>query len=171
VNKFFYLALILIAGCSSSTTVGTNVKVAANNSAVVDKSIASEPVQPNVNAEPPSNIVIQNTTVRRDNIRNYEGKKGRDTNTAPIAPNVDKNLITAPDNSEVSSGMNDQGEPLETRVFNRHPVLAKIERINLNNKSVKVYLKNGKTLILPEEKANDFLTATANDILKAVGVN
>jgi len=67
--------------------------------------------------------------------------------------------------------MNDKGEPLETRIFKKHPVLAKIERTDLNNRNVKVYLKNGKVVNLPEGRVENFLTAPAENILKAVGEN
>ena len=80
-------------------------------------------------------------------------------------------MTAAPDNSEVTSEMNDKGQPLETRTFKKHRVLAKIERIDLDNRNIKVYLKNGKVVNLPEGKIEDFLTAPANDILKAVGVS
>ncbi len=79
-------------------------------------------------------------------------------------------MTAAPDNSEVSSGMNAKGQPVETRFFINHPLLVKVERIDISNRNAKVYLKNGKVLPLPEDKAGAFLTATAAEILAAVGI-
>lgn len=173
-SKFFYLAVALICatGCSSSSNVATNVKTVEANS-VVDSSVAAAVNQPNANAEIPVNankIIIQNSAISKDNVRNWDGKKQGSKENTPIAGNIGKVTTAAPDNSEVSSRMNDKGEPLETRTFKKHPVLIKVERTNLDIRNVKVYLKNGKVVNLPEGRIDNFLTAPADDILKAIGV-
>ncbi len=181
-SKFFYLAFVLIyaAGCSSSANVATDSNVAASNvktvetNNIVNKSVAAAINEPNRNAEISVNankIIIQNSAISKDNVRNWDAKKEGVKENAPIAPNIGKAVPAAPDDSEVSSRMNDKGEPLETRVFKNHPVLVKVERTNLDNRNVKVYLKNGKVFDLPESKADNFLTAAADDILIAVGRN
>lgn len=174
-SKFFYLTvgLIFTANCSSSTNVGTNVKTAETNN-IINKSVAAAVNQPRANVEIPVNankIIIQNSTISKDNIRNWDAKKEGVKENTPIAGKIGKVATAAPDNSEVSSRMNDKGEPLETRVFKNHSVLIKVERTNLDNRNVKIYLKNGKVLNLPESKADNFLTASADDILTAVGRN
>lgn len=181
-SKFFYpvVVLILAAGCSSSSNVATdsnvvtkNVKTAETNN-VVNKSIAAAVNEPKPNAEIPLNAnltVIQNVAVSKDNVRNWDAKgEGAKENT-PIAGKIEKAMTAAPDDSEVTSRMNEKGAPVETRVFKKHSVLAKVERTDLNNQNVKVYLKNGQIRNLPEGKAENFLTASADDILKAVGKN
>ncbi len=180
-SKFFYLAVVLIyaAGCSSSSnvvvnrTVAANVKTAETNNSV-NQSIASAVNQTNANAEIPVNankIVIQNSAISKDNVRNWDGKnKGSKENT-PIAGKIEIAKTAAPDNSEVLSQMNEKGEPVETRIFKNHRVLTKVERTDLNNQNIKVYLKNGKAVNLPEDRVKNFLSASADDILKAIGEN
>jgi len=174
VSKFFYLAIILvfITSCSSPLQkVETDVKTVETNAAA-NKAIVSSVNQPNVNVEPSpnANLTIQNFVMSKDNVRNTKDKKGAGASDAPIAPNVTRAATAAPDNSEITSVMDAKGQPLETRTFKNHPVLVKIERTNLNDGDVKVYLKNGKVVSLPENQADNFLTASASDILKAVGV-
>jgi len=178
VSKFFYLAVVLIytAGCSSSSNVAVNATVAnvktAETNNIVNQSIASAVNQTNSEIPVSANkVVIQNSAISKDNVRNWDAKKGGSKENTPIAANIGKVVTAAPDNSEVSSRMNDKGEPLETRIFKKHPVLAKIERTDLNNQNVKVYLKNGKVVNLPEGRVENFLTAPAENILKAVGEN
>ncbi len=180
-NKFFYFAIIsvFIAGCSSSPVVETNVKSVNTNvktvetNVVANKSIVSAINQPIANVEPSpnANTTIQNFAVSKDNVRNTRGKKGASADDAPIAPNVTRAATAAPDNSEITNAMDAKGQPLETRTFKKHPVLVKIERTNLNNRDIKIYLKNGKVVNLPAGRVENFLTASADGILKAVGEN
>ncbi len=186
-SKFFYLAIVLIytAGCSSpsnvavNSTVAAKVKIAETNN-IVNQSVAATVNQTNANAQmnadaeipvSANKIVIQNSAISKDNVRNWDAKKEGVRENTPIAGKIDKATIAAPDNSEVLSRMNDKGEPLETRIFKNHRVLAKVERTDLNNQNIKVYLKSGKVVNLPEGRVENFLNASADDILKAVGEN
>jgi len=173
-TKFFYffIVAVFVAGCtSSSPKVETNIKTVETN-VVANKSIVTAVNQPNLNAPlPNANITIQNFAVSKDNVRNTKGKKGAGAGDTPIAPNITRSVVVAPDNSEITSTMNAKGQPLETRAFKNHPVLVKIERTDLNDRDIKVYLKSGKVVILPENKAGGFLTVPASDILKAIGLN
>lgn len=175
-SRFFYLTVmaLFIAGCGSSSNVATNVNVkTVEVNTVANRTIASAVNQPDSNAEIQTNankIVIQNTMVSKENARLWERKKGGSKETTPIADKVGKIAIAAPDNSEVTSQMNEKGQPLETRVFKNHQILSKVERIDLDNRNIKAYLKNGKVVNLPEGKIENFLTAPANDILEAIGV-
>lgn len=180
-SRFFYLAVVLICatGCSSSSNVAVNLTVAANvkvveTNNIVNQSVAAAVNQTNANAEIPvsaNKVVIQNSAISKDNVRNWDAKKEGVKDNTPIAGKIDKAMTAAPDNSEVLSRMNDKGEPVETRIFKNHRVLTKVERTDLNNQNIKVYLKNGKALNLPEGRVGNFLTAPADDILKAVGEN
>ncbi len=101
-----------------------------------------------------------------------KGARGRRENAAPLDPNAETILTSAPDDSVISTSMNKEGAPIEKRTFNNHPALLKVERIyaDLKNPTIKVYLKNGKTFDLPKEKIDDIFNVSADDILKAVGV-
>ncbi len=67
--------------------------------------------------------------------------------------------------------MNKQGQPIETRTFKSNPLLAKVERIytTLDNPTVRVYLKDGKVINLPKGKIDNIFSASAQEILNAVG--
>ena len=174
-SKFVYLTIvaIFISGCSASPKIENNANSVVLNAAV-NKAVVSSTSQPNLNAEPlqNANVTIQNFAIKQENIRNVKGKKGvAGATDEPIAQNLKPAVAPAPDNSEVAGSMNAKGLPIETRTFKNHPVLLKVERTNMDDREIKVYLKSGKVVSLPENQANVFLTATANDILKAVGVN
>ena len=173
-NRFFYLTIIsvFIAGCGSSPNVSTNVKtVEVNANAGKTAAVAvNNPESTPENQFNANKIVIQNTLVSKDNDRIWERKKDSNKETTPIADKISKNTAAAPDNSEIISQMNEKGQPLETRTFKKHQVLAKVERVDLDNQNIKVYLRNGKVVNLPEGKIENFLTAPASDILKALGI-
>jgi len=178
VKEFFYLAVIstLIAGCSPAANVEiSNSNVQLNT--VTNKPIVSAVNQPNTNVEiaPNTNaVVIQNSLISKNTMQELRSKKGRgNINVAPMGPSVSAVSVPAPDNSEVSSQMNKQGVPVETRTFKNHPVLVKVERTftDITKPVMKIYLKNGKVVNVPQGKIADPLTASADEILKAVGVN
>ncbi len=77
-----------------------------------------------------------------------------------------------PENSEISTQMNDKGYVVETRTFKDHMVLKKIEKITITPKKteLKVYFKSGKIYDVPKDKIENFRTASAQDIYQAVGV-
>ena len=169
---YFVVFSVFAASCSSVSDAGTNVKTVEVNTAA-NKSVVSTTNQSNSEAEVSNNanrVIIQNSAISKDNIRNWEGKKGGSKENMPIVANIKKAATAAPDNSEVMSEMNDNGQPVETRTFKNHRILAKVERIDLDNRNIKVYLKNGKALSLPEGRIEDFLTAPADDIIKAVSI-
>ncbi|CAN5357105.1 hypothetical protein BH20ACI1_BH20ACI1_24620 [soil metagenome] len=167
--------LVFLSGCTSAPV--TNVNSA--NSNVADNSVAEmsnannstltmEEFMNANNAAPAANSNssdLSNSPVGKNS-------RGRTINSAPIDPNAEMILTTAPDNSVISTSMNKQGAPIETRTFKSHPTLLKVERVytDLKNPTITVYLKNGKTFDLPKEKIDDIFNVSANDILKAVGV-
>ncbi len=184
-SKFFFLTVfsLFLANCSSSNTspkIEINQNKAADNSVnivpntAVNKTAAASVNQPTANIEPPlnGNVSIQNFSVSKDNFPTKKGDRiVKGGVVEPIAPHIETAELAAPDNSVIISGMNAKGQPVETRTFKNHPVLVKIERTDLNDGDIKIYLKNGKIAILPESLANNFLTARASDILKVVGGN
>lgn len=182
-KKFIYPAVFFAfaAGCSSSPPVVEN-KNSSNSNTAISKTIptANQAIPPPVNraisnAENPVNankIVIEDLgVINRRNLERLKSKGGGDTNAAPIAA-VTPAPRVAPDNSEVSSTMNEKGVPIETRVFKNHPVLVKMEKsfADINKPVIKIYLKNGKILIAPNDKISNTATVSADDILRSVGV-
>lgn len=174
--KFFYFVIISIffISCSSSTveknvksnssTVETNVKINNSDIAVVKQMNANVEVQADANS-----YRIQNMAVSKQNVRNWGAKKGGATDVAPIE--AIPMAYPAPDNSEISSTMNNS-VPTEIRTFKNNPMLVKMERIfvDVKNPQIKVYLKNGKVVNVPPGKISNPATASADEILSAAGI-
>ncbi len=122
----------------------------------------------------PANAANAPTLKSADSIMDVMQKRGQSkrVNVTPIDPNARRVLTAAPDNSEISTEMNKQGQPIETRTFKDHPSLVKVVRtyVTLENPQVKVYLKNGKVLDLPKGKIDNIFNVPADEILTAVGV-
>lgn len=185
-KKFFYPAMFLTfaAGCSTPTANVENKNSNSGNTAIsrtipaanqANQAIPPPVSQTNSNAENPANannVAIQDLgAISRRNLERLRSKGGGDTNAAPIAAATPAPSV-APDNSEVSSTMNEKGVPIETRVFKNHPVLLKMEKsfADIEKPVIKVYLKNGKVLIAPNDKISNTATVPADDILRSVGV-
>ncbi len=113
---------------------------------------------------------------------NGETKEVADGYPVPVNANVtviDGNqakdtmkTLPAPDDSTFSAEMNAKGQPVETRTFKSHPVLAKVEKITTSPREYvfKVYLKNGKVIESKSEKLKDFRVIAPVNILDAVGI-
>ncbi len=178
-KKFFYLAIvsIFLLNCSSSPTVEKNTSLAERNANLNSPSNSSQAEinQSNTNVEvrqPESNAVqILSPAVSKQNANSWEKKRGNGSGENPEPIAAIPLTTAAPDNSEISGTMNDRGVPIETRTFKDNPLLAKVEKIytKANNPNIKVYLKNGKVINLPPGKISNPSTASANEILAAVG--
>ncbi len=174
--KFFYFVIILIffISCSSSTvetnvnskssTVETNVNSNNSDIAVVKQMNANVEVQADANSYP-----IQNMAVSKQNVRNWGAKRVGAADAAPIE--ATPMTYPAPDNSEISSEMNNN-VPTEIRTFKNNLMLIKMEKIFVDVKKpqIKVYLKNGKVVNVPPGKISNSATASADEILSAAGV-
>ena len=165
-NRFaqiiFLLALTIVhIGCSSDTAE-TNSKAAnAANPANTQLASNGEP------AQMPQNTVSKEMSdgfpaPANANVVVVDTSKAKDT----------MNNLSAPDDSTFSSEMNATGAVVETRKFNSHPQLAKVEKITANPRDIKfkVYLKNGKILNAPAEMMKDFRYISPVNILDAVGI-
>ncbi len=172
--KFFYFVIISIffISCSSSSTVETDVNSNNTDSAVVSQTNTNVVSQTNTNVEvqaDANSYLIQDMAVSKRNVRNWGAKKVGATDVAPIE--AIPMAYPAPDNSEISSVMNNN-VPTEIRTFKNNPMLVKMERsfVDVKNPQIKVYLKNGKVLDVPPGEISNPATASADEILSAVGL-
>lgn len=78
----------------------------------------------------------------------------------------------APDDSTYTADMNKKGQPVETRTFKSHPVLAKVEKITISPRDYvfKIYLKNGKIVESKSDDLKDFRVIAPINILEAIGM-
>jgi hypothetical protein len=171
-RKFIFvlvLAASLLAGCAGSGKENVaNSNPAANasqtNVTVIDTNSAAS--APAANTNPPVNMV-GNTTMVNGIPANAPVQKIEVKQTGkPV-------LLTNPAayDSEVSTIMNAQGQPIEIRIFKKHATVAKIERIHIvPNKDVriKIYTKNGKVYEVEDAKLPDVLKISPDDIAKVI---
>lgn len=92
----------------------------------------------------------------------------------PTDPNKSRLSVagrSAPDDSIISVTMNQKGDPIETRIFRSHPLIAKIEKTTtVQEARYKVYLRDGRVLPAPAEKMENFSALAPENILDAVGL-
>jgi len=170
-KKFLSLLIVstFIAGCSSAPTVTNTTANTANNVS------NNNPI--NANVETAGNST--NVNVLTNNmLKSTKGGRFPNPNRKPGGIDMKNVKVVsptnpAPDNSEVSTSMNKQGEPVETRTFKNHPILLKVEKIfiDIKNPTTRVYLKNGKVVELPPGEISDASTAPADEILRAVKIS
>lgn len=185
-KSFFYSALLAISmtGCGSNPanvesnaakSNNSNAPIVSGNAPAANEPNALPPIsRANINAGSAvdANQTVQDVSaISRKNLERLKSKGGGDTNAAPI-PAANATPFPAPDDSAISSTMNEKGIPIETRVFKNNPTLLKIERTfaDIENPVTTVYLKNGKVLTMPKGAVEKPESAGADEILRAVGV-
>lgn len=164
--KFFLLMLLSVfyfgcggnAGSNSATsnTSSANTVIPANTGAPSSEG----QIQPAYNGETKevadglpvpanANVIVVNTNQAQDTMKS----------------------LPAPDDSFFSAEMNGKGQPVETRTFRSHPILAKIEKITMSPRDYvfKVYLKSGKVVESKSDKLKDFRVIAPENILDAIG--
>ena len=174
----FITAIIAVslAGCWSATTE-TNTENA--NANADEKTVADFSKETNVSVNVGNNSTGNTQTedlpptlqVQTNKVGNHirTGKPGIDP---PGMKNAEKQYNTGLESSLISTEMNKDGNPVETRKFSNNPQLDKIEVTALGEKERKilVYLKNGKVLPLQQGKLTNPMVATSYEILKSVGI-
>lgn len=169
-NSYKLTALILLSAfftaCSgdnaenkASTNANSSIASAQTNSYVASN---GETMQPAFNGDT-KNVgnglqIPANATVVNVNSQT----------TKPEEPM--KSETPAADNSTYSAEMNDKGQPVETRTFKSHPILAKVEKITLSPRDYvyKVYLKDGKVVESKSEELKLFRFIAPENILEAI---
>jgi hypothetical protein len=168
-KQFFCLVIlaVFLNGCSTAPSGENAIRTNADISELNNPDPNSLP-QTNANNSLSGSL----TTFGANNQMSGE-KKLANKNAAPLDPNAKPITQPAPDNSEFQSMMNNQGQPVESRVFKNHPALLKVERIytDLENPVVKIYLKNGKTMNLPADKIGNPMEASAAEIMNTLGAD
>ncbi len=167
-QKLLILTLlpIIYTGCGGNAT-DTNSATVNNNSSIQGNSANTftaangETVQPAYNGETKvigdglpvpvnANVTVVNTNNTKDTMRDNP----------------------APDDSTFSAEMNGKGQPVETRTFKSHPILAKVEKITMSPRDYvfKIYLKNGKVVESKSHDLKDFRVISPLNILDAIGM-
>lgn len=155
---------VFFAGCSSQGSVANQ----ASNSVPAQNSTAAAAT--NSQTENAPHVVDVNPNA-------FNGTPDPNQKVTRIDPKNDKTTSgiygrPAPDNSTFNATMDAKGTPIEIRTFNKDPYIIKVERIfTTPKKTMKIYLKSGRVVEVPEEKLPNFAAATPGDILVAAGVD
>lgn len=146
------LALGLTAACGSAEERAPSVNRAASNQAV-NASEVGVPASP------------QNSTTNRT-IVDVDEKESITSTPPPGAKPYERE---APEDSTYTSSLGTTA--LEVRTFKKHPQILKVEKtIDGTKQTVKVFLKNGKTVDVAPEKLPNIATASSATILEAAGI-
>jgi hypothetical protein len=130
----------------------------------------------NSNSAPSANantVTISNANVGNANLDTSDALKRfeeirSNSNKAGKVP-ASLNSRPAPEDSTITSTLTDVAR--ETRVWNKHPTLAKVEKVfDGGDGSIKVYLKNGKVIALPGNAIMQMDQVTAAGVLSLAGV-
>jgi hypothetical protein len=148
--------VFLDGGCGTSSAPPTNdVKTEvinanpANNSAVIPYSPANGGLNANA-ANSNANVVV-----------------------VKPAGNAKPLTYTAPDDSDYATTMDAKGEAVETRTFHSNKYIAKVVRItrSASDKSISIYLKNGKMVNVPGDKWLDIKSQPVENFYAAAGID
>lgn len=91
---------------------------------------------------------------------------------ATFGANPRAEVKTAADNSKITTRYDGYGNKIETRTFSDHPNIAAlvIKTTPDGQQQVIVYGQSGETRRLPEETANQILSASGDEIARATGI-
>lgn len=186
-NKSVILFIIAVTTFSLTGCWGTTTETATNTD--TETAAAKTEFNPNANMSDSGNVNVNSINNLPENseqtnqqplIQFQTNKVGNHIRTGK--PGVDspqmkqaeknKDFIKGAENSLISGEMNNKGEPVQTRQFQSHPTLDKVEIITNSetDKKILVHLKNGKVLPLAPNKITNPMTASSYDLLKAVGI-
>lgn len=172
---FFLLFVSALTACSSESPQKTSVNAADSTRAA--NSVAAPPVNASVANSTSSQTVVLAPGTEKIDPNAFNKSVDENARVIPVDPKNDKTTSgiygrTAPDDSTFNATMDAKGMMMEVRTFNNHPVLAKVERVFTSpNKTIKVYLKNGKVISLSEDKLENFAAVAPANILLAAGVD
>lgn len=155
--KIFALFLVLLfvmvfAACGSSQPENANIDTV---------------FEPGVTQPPPPDP----NTIAANNPRDPKNKKPREIHP-PGPASVPSEPRSAPEDSEMSAMMNEDGSITEIRVFKSHPQIARVEATFLDprSKKVKVLLRNGQVREATTDKIPQLNEAKTDQILSVIGV-
>lgn len=179
--KFYPAILCLVLGlnlaaCSSGEDQPANQKIASNrqSSTAAGTNASNTDIPSNketaaVTEEAPTS----DETMSSKRASKMEAMRREAENSPPpkidIEAELKKSTIPAPEDSEFGAVLADM--VFERRTFKSHPRLSKVEKTTKGgNKTIKVYLKDGKVLEIPGEKIEFISKATSASILQAAGI-
>src|SRR5436189_2319483 len=161
------IAILLSTACSSSE-VATNASNAAArdvNTAPIANTLSINSADPNVSVAVNANIETASNRfeIKREAMR-ADAANGASSKPLPI------NARPAPEDSTITTQLTDVAR--ETRVWQKHPTLVKVEKIyDGKGSSIKVYLRNGRLIDLPGTAIPQLDQVPSATVLTLAGIN
>lgn len=174
-TKYIILAAICLsaAGCTGSSDEPTakNTSVNGKPAATVQNANASEQVQTTTNAANNGNAIVNPIAIARNKKIEEMRKAGSDPNVPKLSIEemLTQSTRPAPEDSQFSVALADI--LVERRTFLKNPLLSKVEKTtNGQNRSIKVFLKDGQVIDLPGEAIQNLSTASSESIIRAARI-
>jgi hypothetical protein len=161
------LSFAMCAACSSSTT--TN---GGSNTASIPRSSSPETSGSPAAANDDSSVAATNAESDNSNLSDRMARlRHRPTNVDHPGPPAPLEYRPAPENSQIATTMNADGQPMQVRVFRTDPRVARVEAIWLGpkEKQFKITLRNGKTVDVKTDKIADLASVSAADLAALAG--
>lgn len=165
--------LFSFAGCGSSSDTAPNSSKTGNSKPEAPRQNTNTADQAKAPANGENAQTVQQNPITVS--RNKKIDEMRKAAADPNAPKPDiEALLTAstrpaPEDSEFSVALADI--LVERRTFLKNPILAKVEKTtNGQNKVIKVFLKDGRTIDVRGDAIETLSTAASSSILKAAGI-
>ena len=91
---------------------------------------------------------------------------------APPMTNAKPMTYPAPDNSDYQTTMDKTGSAIEIRTFHDNKYITKVTRTwkGVNDKSIQIYLKNGKVVNVPGDKLPEIRSLPVESFYTAAGI-
>ena len=174
--KYIILAAICLstAGCSGSSDESPAKNSSTANSkpaSTVQNANAPEQVQSTTNAANNGNAIVNPIAIARNKKIEEMRKAGSDPNVPKLSIEemLTQSTRPAPDDSQFSVALADI--LVERRTFLKNPLLSKVEKTtNGQNRSIKVFLKDGQVIDLPGEAIQNLSTASSESIIRAARI-
>lgn len=160
-----FLTASVFAACSSAEN-----KNAANETPIspANQTANIAPTQQPTNEQKPKNAARDLENLSK-NIFSPNSAASSAKNNVNARGNSTLKTRAAPDDSDFYSTINNQGQPVEVRVFKNNSQLIKAERIYVtpDKKIIRISLKNGRVVELTDEQLPNFPAASAISIINA----
>ncbi len=157
--KILLIVFIVVVGLSVACGSAERPSTASRKDGIAEPGV-TQPSPPE-----PGSVVANNP-------RDPKNKKPREVNELSVPP-VPTEPRPAPENSEASVQMNEDGSITEFRVFHDHPTIVRAEAnwMDPRTKSLKVVLRNGKTLTATTTEIPYLNDAPSDQLLRIVGAS
>lgn len=126
-----------------------------------------------VNANPANNANIVPLTPTNGPVADTATNTGQANVTVLNPPTNPKPMVySAPDDSEYSTSMDKSGSAIETRTFKNNKYIVKVTKVwkGVNDKTITIYLKSGKTVNLPGDRFADIKSIPVESFYAAAGI-